>query len=81
MLYLKQSIVRMQKYTTSLLLYQICMNSISSKKSLEQAGDELDQAQVMLDDIVVIAVEVVVKAMVEVEVQLLFRVGGRIKRN
>ena len=43
----------------------------------EQAGAELGQAQVKLDDIVV----VVVKAMVEVEDQLLFRVGGRIKRN
>ena len=32
-------------------------------------------------EIVVIVVEVVVKAMVEVEVQLLFRVGGWIKRN
>ena len=42
----------------------------------EQAGSELGQAQVKLDDIDVIVVEVVVKAMVEVEVQLLFRVGG-----
>ena len=42
----------------------------------KQAGAELGQAQVKLDDIVVIVVEVVVKAMVEVEVQLLFRVGG-----
>ena len=42
----------------------------------EQAGAELGQAQVKLDYIVVIVVEVVVKAMVEVEVQLLFRVGG-----
>ena len=32
---------------------------------------ELGQAQVKLDDIVVIVVEVVVKVMVEVEVQLL----------
>ena len=44
-----------------------------------QAGTELGQAQVKLDDIVV------VKAMVEVEIQLLFRlggwVGGRIKQN
>ena len=37
---------------------------------------ELGQAQVKLDDIVVIVVEVVVKAIVEVEVQLLFWVGG-----
>ena len=37
---------------------------------------KLCQAQVKLDDIVVFVVEVVVKAMVEVEVQLLFRVGG-----
>ena len=36
-------------------------------KSFEQAGAELGQAQVKLDDIVVIVVEVVVKAMVEVE--------------
>ena len=36
----------------------------------------MGQAQVKLDDIVVIVVEVVVKAMVEVEVQLLFWVGG-----
>ena len=43
---------------------------------LEQAGAELGQAQVKLDDIVVIVVEVVVKAIVEVEVQLLFWVGG-----
>ena len=42
----------------------------------EQAGAELGQAQVKLDDIIAIVVEVVVKAMVEVEVQLLFRVGG-----
>ena len=42
----------------------------------EQEGAELGQAQVKLDDIVVIVVEVVVTAMVEVEVQLLFRVGG-----
>ena len=38
----------------------------------QQTGAELGQAQVKLDDIVVS----VVKAMVEVEVQLLFRVGG-----
>ena len=37
---------------------------------------ELGQAQVKLDDIVIIVVEVVVKAMVEVEVQLLIRVSG-----
>ena len=43
---------------------------------VKQAGAELGQAQVKLDDIVVIVVQVVVKAMVEVEVQLLFRVGG-----
>ena len=45
----------------------------------------LGQAQVKLDDIFVIVIEVVVKAMVEVKVQLLFRVGewvgGRIQRN
>ena len=45
-------------------------------KKDEQAGAELGQAQDKLDDIVVIVVEVVVKAMVEVEVHLLFRVGG-----
>ena len=43
---------------------------------VQQAGAKLGQAQVKLDDIIVIVVEVVVKAMVEVEVQLLFRVGG-----
>ena len=42
----------------------------------KQAGAELGQAQVKLDDIVVIIVEVVVKEMVEVEFQLLFRLGG-----
>ena len=47
----------------------------------EQAGAELGQAQVKLDDIVVIVVEAVVKAMVKVEIQLLLRVGGRIQRN
>ena len=53
----------------------------------KQAGAELGQAQVKLDDIVVVVFKVVVKAMVEVEFQLLFRVdggwvvGGRIKRN
>ena len=52
----------------------------------KQAGAELGQAQVKLDDIVVVVEEVVVKAMFEVEFQLLFRmggwvVGGRIKRN
>ena len=41
-----------------------------------QAWAELGQAQVKLDDIVIIVVEVVVKAIVEVEVQLLFWVGG-----
>ena len=46
------------------------------KRFIEQAGAELGQAQVKLDDIVVIVVEVLVKAMVEVEVQLLFRLGG-----
>ena len=35
----------------------------------EQAGAELGQAQVKLDDIIVIVVEVVVQAMVEVDVQ------------
>ena len=47
-----------------------------ANKKFKQAGAELCQAQAKLDDIVVIVVEVVVKAMVEVEVQLLFRVGG-----
>ena len=42
----------------------------------KQAGAELGQAQVMLDDIVVIVVEVVVKAISKDEVQLLFLVGG-----
>ena len=51
------------------------MYGLSWEKS-EQAGAELGQAQVKLDDIIVIVVKVVVKAMVEVEVQLLFRVGG-----
>ena len=46
------------------------------KNIAKEAGAELGQAQVKLDDIIVIVVEVVVKAMVEVEVQLLFRVGG-----
>ena len=40
------------------------------------AKNKLGQAQGKLDDIVVIVVEVVVKAMVGVEVQQLFRVGG-----
>ena len=44
--------------------------------SHKQAGAEVCQAQVKLDDIAVIVVEVVVKAMIEVEVQLLFWVGG-----
>ena len=44
-------------------------------KIIKQAGAELGQAQVKLNDIVVIVVEVVAKAMVEVEVQLLFLVG------
>ena len=48
----------------------------SFEEKNKQAGAELGQAQVKLDDIVVIVVEVVVKAMVEVEVQLLFWVGG-----
>ena len=43
---------------------------------MKQTGAELGQAQVKLDDIVVIVVEVVVKAISKVEVQLLFRVGG-----
>ena len=43
-------------------------------RNKKPAGAELGQAQAKLDDVVV--VEVVVKAMVEVEFQLLFRVGG-----
>ena len=48
------------------------------EKVVKQAGAELGQAQVRLNDIVevVIVVEVVVKAKVEDEVQLLFRKGG-----
>ena len=42
------------------------------REEKKQAGAELGHAQDKLDDIVV----VVVKAMVEDEVQLLFRVGG-----
>ena len=45
-------------------------------KIYQQAGAELGQAQVRLDDIGEVVIEVVVKAMVEVEVQLLFRLGG-----
>ena len=48
----------------------------SLAEQFKQAGAELGQAQVKLDDIVVVVEEVVVKAMVEVEFQLLFRVGG-----
>ena len=44
--------------------------SIVVLKTYEQAGAELGQAQVKLNDIVVVVVEVVVKTMVEVEVQL-----------
>ena len=43
------------------------------EKVSNQAGAELDQAQVKLDDVVVVVVEVVVKAMVGIEVQLIFR--------
>ena len=46
--------------------------TITITTTSKQAGTELGQAQVKLDDIVVF----VVKAMVEVEVHLLFRVGG-----
>ena len=51
-----------------------------------QAGTELYHAQVKLCDIVEVVVEVTVKALAQVEVQLLFRVGwwrmgGRRKRN
>ena len=38
------------------------------KNIAKEAGAELGQAQVKLDDIVIIVVEVVVKAIVEVEV-------------
>ena len=47
---------------------------------MKQAGAELGQAQVKLDVIVVIVVEVIVKATVVVEVQLLFLVGGWVVR-
>ena len=50
--------------------------SLLAKVIYKQAGAELGQAQVKLDDIVVVVLEVVVKAMVEVEFQLLFRVDG-----
>ena len=43
---------------------------------MRQAGAELGQAQVKLDDIVVVGVEVLVKPMVKVEVPLLVQVGG-----
>ena len=43
---------------------------------LRQAGAELGQAQVKLDDLVVVVVEVLIDAMVEVELQLLVRVDG-----
>ena len=46
------------------------------KTKIKQAVAELAQAQVQLDNIVAVVVEVVVKAMVEVEVKLLFWVGG-----
>ena len=46
--------------------------TITITTTTKQAGAELGQAQVKLDDIVVF----VVNAMVEVEVRLLFRVGG-----
>ena len=49
-----------------------------SEESNEQAGAELGQAQVMLDNILVVVVEVLVKTMVEV--QLLFRVDGWVVR-
>ena len=48
-------------------------------KRKEQAGAELGQAQGKHDDIDAIVVEDVFKAM-EVEVQLLFRVGGWVVR-
>ena len=40
----------------------------TNEDNLKQAGAELGQAQVKLDDIVVIVVEVVVKTVVKVEV-------------
>ena len=60
----------------SLIDWKIKMNIMNSVFRDKQAGAELGQAQVKLDDIVVVVLEVVVKAMVEVEFQLLFRVGG-----
>ena len=51
---------------------KLCQSNIQLK--LEQAGAELGQTQVKLDDVVV--VEVLVKTLVEVVFQRLFRVGG-----
>ena len=53
---------------------------------MKQAGAELGQAQVKLDDLVEVVVDVVVIAVIKVEVYLLVRVvgwmvGGRIKQN
>ena len=48
--------------------------------SKKQVGAELGQAQVKLDDIVEVVVKVIFKALIENEVQLLFRVGGQIKQ-
>ena len=61
---------------------KLCQSNIQLK--LEQAGAELGQTQVKLDDVVV--VEVLVKTLVEVVFQRLFRVagwwvGGRIKQH
>ena len=60
--------------TAQLQLVLILIISVPSIDVTKQAGAELGQAQVKLDDIVVVVLEVVVKAMVEVEFQLLFRV-------
>ena len=48
----------------------------SHEHVMKQAGAELGEAQVKIDDIVVMVGEVLVKAMVELEVQMLFRMGG-----
>ena len=60
----------------NLILTSTTLTSLTHDHYIEQGGAELGQAQVKLDDIVVVVVEVVVKAIVEVEFQLLFWVGG-----
>ena len=73
---LKTSVSTFNINSISLSFLGFIFSCTKAGEIFQQAGAELGQAQVKLDDILEVVVDVVVIAVVQVEVKLLVQMGG-----